>query len=85
VNRREFLAATASLLASSARAGASTTRFILLGTAGGPRPKIDRAATSQVLLAGDRAYVIDDGRIVHAGPAAELEANPALKHRLLAV
>jgi ABC-type branched-subunit amino acid transport system ATPase component len=29
--------------------------------------------------------VIDDGRIVHAGPAAELEANAALKHRLLAV
>jgi branched-chain amino acid transport system ATP-binding protein len=32
-----------------------------------------------------RAYVIDDGRIVHAGPAAALDADAALKHRLLAV
>jgi ribonuclease BN (tRNA processing enzyme) len=35
--------------------------LILLGTAGGPRPKADRAATSQVLLAADRAYVVDCG------------------------
>jgi len=41
--------------------------------------------SSMALGLADRAYVIDDGRIVHAGPAAELEANPALKHRLLAV
>jgi branched-chain amino acid transport system ATP-binding protein len=32
-----------------------------------------------------RAYVIDDGRIVHASTAAELDANPDLKHQLLAV
>jgi branched-chain amino acid transport system ATP-binding protein len=41
--------------------------------------------SSMALGLADRAYVIDDGRIVHAGPAAELEANAALKHRLLAV
>ena len=41
--------------------------------------------SSMALGLADRAYVIDDGRIVHAGPAAELEANPTLKHRLLAV
>jgi branched-chain amino acid transport system ATP-binding protein len=41
--------------------------------------------SSMALSLADRAYVIDDGRIVHAGPAAELEGNPALKHRLLAV
>jgi hypothetical protein len=29
--------------------------------------------------------VIDDGRIVHAAPARELEADVALLHRLLAV
>jgi branched-chain amino acid transport system ATP-binding protein len=32
-----------------------------------------------------RAYVIDDGRIVHASTAVELEADAALRHRLLAV
>jgi branched-chain amino acid transport system ATP-binding protein len=32
-----------------------------------------------------RAFVIDDGRIVHSGPAAELESDQALKRRLLAV
>jgi branched-chain amino acid transport system ATP-binding protein len=41
--------------------------------------------SSMALGLADRAYVIDDGRIVHAGPAAELEADLRLKHRLLAV
>jgi branched-chain amino acid transport system ATP-binding protein len=41
--------------------------------------------SSMALGLADRAYVIDDGRIVHAGPAADLEADAALKHRLLAV
>lgn len=40
---------------------------------------------SMALGLADRAYVIDDGRIVHAGAAAALEADLALKHRLLAV
>jgi branched-chain amino acid transport system ATP-binding protein len=41
--------------------------------------------SSMALGLTDRAYVIDDGRIVHTGPADELEADPGLKHRLLAV
>lgn len=41
--------------------------------------------SSMALGLADRAYVIDDGRIVHAGPAAALEADLQLKHRLLAV
>ena len=41
--------------------------------------------SSMALGIAHRAYVIDDGRIVHASRAAELEADPALKHRLLAV
>jgi branched-chain amino acid transport system ATP-binding protein len=41
--------------------------------------------SSMALRLADRAYVIDDGRIVHAGPADALEADFALKHRLLAV
>jgi len=41
--------------------------------------------SSLALSIAHRAYVIDDGRIVHSSGAAELEANPELKHRLLAV
>lgn len=41
--------------------------------------------SSLALGIAHRAYVIDDGRIVHTSPAAALEADAALKHRLLAV
>jgi branched-chain amino acid transport system ATP-binding protein len=41
--------------------------------------------SSLALGLADRAFVIDDGRIVHQSAAATLEADPALKHRLLAV
>lgn len=41
--------------------------------------------SSMALSIADRAYVIDDGRIVHTSRAADLEANADLKHRLLAV
>jgi ribonuclease BN (tRNA processing enzyme) len=37
------------------------TRLILLGTAGGPSPKKNRAAPSQVIIGQDGAYVIDCG------------------------
>jgi branched-chain amino acid transport system ATP-binding protein len=32
---------------------------------------------------GDRVAVMDDGRVVHRGPMAELAADEALQHRLL--
>lgn len=41
--------------------------------------------SSMALSLADRAYVIDDGRIVHTSRAADLEADRDLKHRLLAV
>jgi branched-chain amino acid transport system ATP-binding protein len=41
--------------------------------------------SSLALGIAHRAYVIDDGRIVHSSGAAELEADAALKHRLLAI
>ena len=41
--------------------------------------------SSMALSLADRVYVIDDGRIVYTARAADLEANPGLKHRLLAV
>lgn len=61
MDRREFLAATAAFLAAPSLRRTDRTRLILLGTAGGPRPKADRAASSQVLLVAGRAYVIDCG------------------------
>ena len=38
-------------------------------------------AVAQAL--GDRVAVMDDGRVVHRGPMAELAADEALQHRLL--
>jgi branched-chain amino acid transport system ATP-binding protein len=37
------------------------------------------------LSVSDRVYAIDQGRIVHCGPAAELAADAALRARLLGV
>lgn len=42
----------------SSRAG---TRLILLGTAGGPRPRATRGAPAQVIVANGSAYVVDCG------------------------
>jgi ribonuclease BN (tRNA processing enzyme) len=61
VRRREFLRAAVGFLAVPPLSNAERTRLILLGTSGGPRPKVDRAATSQVLLVAGRAYVVDCG------------------------
>jgi ribonuclease BN (tRNA processing enzyme) len=61
VRRREFLASAAAWLASPALGASERTRLILLGTAGGPRPKADRAATSQVIVVSGRLYVVDCG------------------------
>ena len=45
---------------------------------------VEQNSTLALALA-QRAYVIDDGRIVHTSTAADLDANPTLKHQLLAV
>jgi ribonuclease BN (tRNA processing enzyme) len=68
VNRRHFLAllgiarlrALESLGASAAQAPPAS-RLILLGTAGGPTPKATRSGPSQIIVIGDRGYVIDCG------------------------
>ena len=66
MNRRAFLAGlgavgTAAIRPLATRAQATHTRLILLGVAGGPSPKKMYAAPSQVIVVGDRAYVIDCG------------------------
>jgi ribonuclease BN (tRNA processing enzyme) len=85
VRRREFLATTAAWLASLSLGASERTRLILLGTAGGPRPKADRAATSQVILVSDRAYVIDCGdgvarQLVAAGVRLDKLAKVFITH-----
>jgi len=37
------------------------SRLILLGTGGGPRPRKNRSASAQVIVAGESAYVVDCG------------------------
>jgi len=66
LTRRAFLAATGGALAApvigrSQAASNGRTRLVLLGTAGGPTPKLQRSAPAQAIVAGDRVYLIDCG------------------------
>ena len=66
IDRRTLLAGAvggaASLLTpSAARAQRNKTRLILLGTAGGPRPRRAPSAPSQVIVINDLAYLVDCG------------------------
>jgi ribonuclease BN (tRNA processing enzyme) len=82
MTRRDFLAGLAGAAASAGAGGASPqakrTRLILLGTAGGPRPRKARAPAAQVVVVNDLAYVVDCGngvarQMVFAGvPLASL-------------
>ena len=66
IDRRAFLAATASLTAALWQPHPSNqqpprTRVILLGTGAGPRPRKESSGSAQVIIAGDRLYVVDCG------------------------
>ncbi len=70
VSRRAFIVAGASLLgvrrallpAEGRSPVAETgTRLVLLGTAGGPTPKVTRSAPAQAIVVGDRIYLVDCG------------------------
>ena len=65
LTRRTLLAAglggAASMLWPRRAHGQSKTRLILLGTAGGPRPRRAPSAASQVIVINDQAYLIDCG------------------------
>jgi ribonuclease BN (tRNA processing enzyme) len=64
LTRRDFLGAAA-LASPTMRAlaprGTQRSRLILLGTAGGPTPKPNRAAPAQAIVIGDATYLIDCG------------------------
>jgi ribonuclease BN (tRNA processing enzyme) len=66
ISRRQFvqIGAAAALLPLQALAQARSSpksRLILLGTAGGPTPKPNRAAPAQAIIIGDACYVVDCG------------------------
>lgn len=63
MNRRQFLGGAAVLLAAPrlARLERRRTRLVLLGTAGGPRPRVTRSAPAQAIVVGDTVYVVDCG------------------------
>jgi ribonuclease BN (tRNA processing enzyme) len=91
MNRREFLAAGALLAggtfargaangdAAGARNGAAT-RLILLGTGGGPRPKLQNSASAQVIVVDDALYVVDAGDGVARQLVLAGLALPNLRH-----
>jgi ribonuclease BN (tRNA processing enzyme) len=54
-------AAAALLTRSGKSASSQRSKLILLGTAGGPSPKIDRSAPANAIVVGDDIYVIDCG------------------------
>ena len=62
-SRRTFLATSAAWVGAHVCAPAQTprTRLVLLGTAGGPTPKVSRAAPAQAVVVGDRIYLVDCG------------------------
>jgi ribonuclease BN (tRNA processing enzyme) len=66
VDRRTFLGTAAAWagaprLPTGPRRRQTRTRLILLGTAGGPRPRAARSAPAQVVVVDDAAYVVDCG------------------------
>ncbi len=61
LSRRAALGAGLALAAGPALAAPAKSRLILLGTAGGPTPKPNRAAPAQVIIVNGAAYVIDCG------------------------
>lgn len=61
MDRRTFCIAALTAPAIEPLAAGPGTRLILLGTAGGPRPRASRASPAQVIISGGVAYVVDCG------------------------
>lgn len=65
LSRRAFLASTLAVTAAwrawPGAAQSRTTRLILLGTGGGPRPRKASSAPAQVIVSNNVAYVVDCG------------------------
>jgi len=91
MDRRQFLGTAAAglavpMLAGLTRGHAERTRLILLGTAGGPRPRTTRASPAQAIVIGDTAYVVDCGdgvarQLVLAGVPLRAVRNIFITHQ----
>src|SRR5215467_13198214 len=86
--RRAFLASTATLLAAFSHpylieGRSTTTRLILLGTGGGPRPRESSSASAQVIISNDAAYVVDCGNGVARQLVFADVPLPSLRHVFL--
>jgi ribonuclease BN (tRNA processing enzyme) len=86
MNRRAFVATSAGILAARSwstlleAAQERRTRLILLGTGGGPRPRRNVAASSQVIVANGVAYVVDCGDGVARQMASAGVSPTTLRH-----
>lgn len=89
LSRRHFILRARALLAFAAAhpwltfaqtASAPKTRLILLGTGGGPRPRKNSFASSQVILINGTAYVVDCGNGVAIQLARAEVSLPSLRH-----
>ena len=90
MDRRTFLATLASTMGAAAltpqrAAQPPRTRLILLGTGGGPRPRVQSSGSAQVIIAGGRLYVIDCGdgvarQLVRAGASLDTLSNVFITH-----
>ena len=86
-SRRKFISRAGSLLALAVtqpwRATAqphAKTRLILLGTGGGPRPRKNSFASSQVIIVNNVAYVVDCGNGIAIQFARAGVPLPTLRH-----
>jgi ribonuclease BN (tRNA processing enzyme) len=92
-SRRSFITTTAtlgalSLIARSAPAadeGPARTRLVLLGTAGGPRPRKTRSAPAQAIIVLDTIYIVDCGdgvarQMIQAGLALDAIRGVFITH-----
>ena len=64
LSRRAFLTAGGASVALECVFGArppARMKLVLLGTAGGPTPKVERSAPAQAIVVGDRVYLVDCG------------------------
>jgi len=88
IDRRRLLAVAAAagcsaLLPATLTAQGSSTRLILLGTSGGPRPRRTRSAPAQVVVVNGTAYAVDCGDGVARQLVLAGVPLPTLRHVFL--
>jgi ribonuclease BN (tRNA processing enzyme) len=88
-SRRQFISRAGALMTFTAmqpwwttaqNLSATRARLILLGTGGGPRPRKNRFASSQVVIVNNVAYVVDCGDGVASQLARAELPLPTLRH-----